>query len=400
MSKRSTDQPELIRLWTLVVLRVIFLLACFVIGLWLLYALGTVLLLLVLSVFFCYLIAPVVRLFEQPIYVGGRELKLPRSAAIGVVYLLITVVLFLGVQLIWPIIWDQVSELRDNLPAYVRSASTSIRATFDDANSWLRRVRLPPEWRDSVMNQVTHLAEVVFLWLQNVLVKGLPSYLFYLAWLIIVPILSFFMLKDASLFEQSIVALMPNERLRKRTHWLLLDVSKTLAAYIRAQITACMVVGATVTVVFGLIGVPYALVLGILSGVLEFLPMIGPLLAAIIACTLSLTISFKLSLAVAVILIVFRIVQDYIIYPRIIGHGIKMHPLIVVIAILSGAELAGLTGVFLAIPFVGLLIVGYNHYLAYRGIQGLAAEPVEQQIAVEQHPEISEASEPVQALHK
>jgi len=55
-----------------------------------------------------------------------------------------------------------------------------------------------------------------------------------------------------------------------------------------------------------------------------------------------------------------------VIYPRIIGHGIKMHPLLVITAILCGAELNGVVGVFLAIPVVGLFIVGYNHYVAYK----------------------------------
>jgi predicted PurR-regulated permease PerM len=344
-------------------------------------------------------------LFEQPAYIAGRELKLPRGVAVVVVYVLIGIMLFLAVQLIWPIIWAQISELQTNLPVYIKSASATVKSAFDDANSWLRRVRLPLEWRESLMTQIAHVAERVLAWLQDFMFNKAPSYLFYLAWLIIVPILSFFMLKDAATFEQSILALMPNERLRKRAHWLLLDFSKTLAAYTRAQVTASMVVGGTVTIAFGLMGVPYALVLGLISGVLEFIPMIGPLLSAIIACTLCLTVSLKLSLIVALFLVGFRIVQDYIIYPRIIGHGIKMHPMIVVIAILSGAELAGLTGVFLAIPFVGLIIVGYNHYLAYRGIQSIAAEPTGKQPATEQLPATEQqnlpgSSAPVQALNK
>jgi predicted PurR-regulated permease PerM len=379
---------------------VVFVLACFAILLWLLFSLTTVLLLLVLSVFFCYLIAPVVRLFEQPVWIGSREIKLPKPAAIGLVYALIGVLLLVGIQLIWPMIWEQVSDLRNNLPLYIRSASTSIRAAFEDADSWLQRVRLPQEWRDSLLIQTTHLANTIFGWLQDFIFNRAPSYLFYVAWLIIVPILSFFMLKDAAEFEQAIVSLMPNERLRKRAHWLLADVSKTLAAYTRAQVTACLVVGASVTMVFGLIGVPYALVLGIIAGALEFVPMIGPLLAAIISCTLSLTVSFNMALIVALFLIGFRIVQDYIIYPRIVGHGIKMHPLIVVVAILSGAELAGLPGIFLAIPFVGLLIVGYNHYLAYRGLQALSEEPAEAPPVSGQQPELSESGAPLQALNK
>ena len=63
--------------------------------------------------------------------------------------------------------------------------------------------------------------------------------------------------------------------------------------------------------------------------------------------------------------------QDYFIYPRIVGRGIKMHPLVVIVAILAGAEIGGLIGIFLSIPVVGLVIVFYNHYLAFRGIQNL-----------------------------
>jgi len=68
---------------------------------------------------------------------------------------------------------------------------------------------------------------------------------------------------------------------------------------------------------------------------------------------------------------VLRLVQDYLIYPRIVGRGIKMHPLVVITAILAGAEIGGLIGIFLSIPVIGLMIVFYNHYLAFRGIQSL-----------------------------
>jgi len=64
-------------------------------------------------------------------------------------------------------------------------------------------------------------------------------------------------------------------------------------------------------------------------------------------------------------------VQDYVIYPRIVGHGIKMHPLVVIMAILAGAEIGGLVGIFLSIPVVGLVIVFYSHYRSYREIQNL-----------------------------
>src|SRR5215475_12246832 len=104
-------------------------------------------------------------------------------------------------------------------------------------------------------------------------------------------ILSFFLLKDATLFEKNLVALLPNERLQKRAHWLLMDVSSTLAAYIRAQITACLVIGSLMMVGLTVIGAPYPIVLGAVGGLLEFIPLIGPLIAATSIFLLTLTIS-------------------------------------------------------------------------------------------------------------
>src|SRR5205823_55931 len=90
---------------------------------------------------------------------------------------------------------------------------------------------------------------------------------------------------------------------------------------------------------------------------------------------------FWMAVAILVFLGVLRVVQDYVIYPRIIGVGIHLHPLAVILAILAGAELAGVAGIFLAIPVVAILTVSYRHWLEHRGSEGLAdlleAEPAE-----------------------
>ena len=355
----------MVRVWTRVIVRVFLILAAVVAGLWLLYQLSTVLLLLIISIFFCYLIAPLVRIAEQPIYFRGREIKLPRGLAIFTVYLVLGLALVLVVQLLSPLIGDQIELLKSQWPAYQRSVTN----TFNDVTTWMRHLRLPQQWRDDLQTRTVHLMESVGNWLGGFLWASV-SYLTYLLWLILVPIFSFFLLKDAARIEHGLVALLPNERLRKRMHWLLLDVSRTLAAYIRAQITACVEIGILVTIGLSIIGSPIAIVLGLIAGLLEFLPMIGPLTFAALAFVLTITVSLKKALLVLGFLAVLRIAQDYIIYPRIVGHGIEMHPLVVILAILSGAELGGLVGVFLSIPFVGLMIVVYNHFIAYRSLQG------------------------------
>jgi predicted PurR-regulated permease PerM len=258
----------------------------------------------------------------------------------------------------------------------------------------MRHVRLPPQWRDAVFTRATELANSVAGWLTESL-AGALGYLQYLTWPILVPILSFFLLKDALYFEQNLVALLPNERLQKRAHWLLMDVSRTLAAYIRAQITACLVVGTVMMIGLTVIGAPYSVVLGTIGGLLEFIPLVGPLISALVIVGLTLTVSVKTALIVALFLAVLRMVQDYVIYPRIVGRGIKMHPLVVVVAILAGAEIGGLIGIFLSIPAVGLTIVFYNHYLAFRGIQNLRVVTEPQNGAVEVQLPAAGTTEPV-----
>jgi len=384
----------MIRLWTTVIVRVIFLLAGLLIVSWLLYEIRTLLLLLILAIFFCYLIAPIVHLFEQPLYIGNREIRLPRTIALVLVYLLIGTALFVGFRLIWPPMSEQISELAKNMPKYVESAKNTTNNVINGANSWMRHLKLPQESRDYLLDHIKDLAGSALPWFES-LVGGLVGLVPYLTWLILVPILSFFLLKDAVSFEQNLIALLPSERLQKRVHWLLMDVSRTLAAYIRAQITSCLVVGTVVMIGLSLIGAPYPIVLGAIAGLLEFIPLIGPLISASIIFGLTLTVGFKTALIVALFLAILRMLQDYFIYPRIVGRGIKMHPLVVIVAILAGAEIGGLIGIFLSIPVVGLVIVFYNHYLAFRGIQNLrvVVQPENAEGEVVPQPVASKAAE-------
>jgi predicted PurR-regulated permease PerM len=113
--------------------------------------------------------------------------------------------------------------------------------------------------------------------------------------------------------------------------------------------------------------------MGFLAGVFEFVPLVGPLSIAILATILAtLHGGVFAGLLILLFLGVLRVAQDYFVYPRLIGQGIHLHPLAVIIAILSGAEVAGITGIFLAIPLVAILTVSYRHWLEHRGSEGLA----------------------------
>jgi len=199
------------------------------------------------------------------------------------------------------------------------------------------------------------------------------GWIIFIPWLVLIPILSFFFLKDADSFRRSVLAMLPRGRLRWRGDEFFQDVNSTLAAYIRAQLTACLLIGAICSIGFALIGLPSPLVLGLIAGMLEFVPLVGPLVVAILAAVLALLHSgFGMAFVVLLFLGVLRIVQDYVIYPRIIGEGIHLHPLAVILAILAGAEIAGVAGIFLAIPVIAIITVSYRHWLEHRGSETIA----------------------------
>jgi predicted PurR-regulated permease PerM len=241
--------------------------------------------------------------------------------------------------------------------------------------SWVEYFRshqMPGPLLDAINGAIPGLIEKVSQTVSGVL-TSVAGWVIYIPWLVLIPILSFFFLKDAESFRRSALQMLPRGRWRWRGDEFFQDVNSTLAAYIRAQLTACAFIGVVCTIGFTLLGLPSPLVLGIIAGVFEFVPLVGPLLLAILAALAAMLHGGIFSaFLVLVFLGVLRVVQDYFVYPRLIGQGIHLHPLAVIIAILSGAELAGVAGIFLAIPVVAILTVSYRHWLEHRGSEGLA----------------------------
>lgn len=381
---------------TRVVLRIIVLLLAVAALLWIVYKLTTVLLLVVLSVFFAYLLAPLVDLVQRPIRIGGRERVIPRGIAIGIVYIVLFSGIGLAIYFLAPQLGAQFPEFKQQASAYYKT----ITSTSDRINQYFMQHRMPEGIVKAINNTVLGLiargGELASAAFERAL--GL---IIFVPWLVLIPILSFFFLKDADSFRRSVLAMLPRGRLRWRGDEFFQDINSTLAAYIRAQLTACVLIGAVCSVGFALFGLPSPLVLGLIAGVLEFVPLVGPLVVAILAVMLALLHSgVGLAFVVLLFLGVLRIVQDYVIYPRIIGEGIHLHPLAVILAILAGAEIAGVAGIFLAIPVIAVITVSYRHWLEHRGHETIAevledavVEPVEEMVGDVDRPTASTTAE-------
>jgi predicted PurR-regulated permease PerM len=386
-SPNHTSSPqENLQTWlqTRAILRVLLILLSVALLLWVLYRLTAVILLVVLSIFFAYLVAPLVDLVQRPLRIGGRDRVIPRGLAIAIVYVVLFVGIGLAIYLLIPQLGAQFPEFKQQAAVYYQK----IRGSTESVNRYLRQRRMPEgaaQYVDSLLARAGDLFTLA--------VERIVGWVIFIPWLVLIPILSFFLLKDADAFRRSFLAMLPRGRLRWRGDEFFQDVNSTLAAYIRAQLTACLLIGILCTIGFALIGLPSPLVLGLIAGMLEFVPLVGPLVVAIIAALLALLHSgFAAAFIVLVFLGVLRVVQDYVIYPRIIGTGIHLHPLAVILAILAGAEIAGVAGIFLAIPVIAVLTVTYRHWLEHRGSETIA-EVLEE--AVVQAESVAEIEEPL-----
>ncbi len=323
-------------------------------------SLGYLFFFLMLAVLLAYFIAPLVSFIRKPFENRGLERFMPRSLAIALSYLIVFTVVGVGIANIAPRVADQGKEFGASLPVY----AATIRQTLNDMNRRFDRLRVPEELQTKVNEQISFASQRITEGFGNFVINSVS----YLPWLIIVPVLSFFFLKDANLIRLTILRMFPAGRWRIRAEAVVQDVNLTLAAYTRAQLLSCLLIGIICTIGFSAIGLRYALLLGLIAGIFEFVPLLGPLAIGIIATATAAFGQYPTrAIYVVIFLGILRIFHDYVSYPRIVRGGIHLHPLLIIIAILAGEQVAGIPGVFLAIPVVAVLTVIYKHVLEHHG---------------------------------
>ncbi|HZR26294.1 MAG TPA: AI-2E family transporter [Vicinamibacterales bacterium] len=342
-----------------VVLQVVLVVGAIAGGLWVLHRIGALLVALILAALFAYVIAPLVHMAEHPLGLGARR-RLSRGPAIALVYVLLAGAMTGGAMAILPSATEQVGEMVALAPAYTRSIVTWERG-------WSRyydRLRLPPAVRRNIDASVIE-AGTAAVESGRAAAMDLVGAIADVPWLILIPIFAFFFLKDAAHLRRAALASLPHE-VRLRAHRLFEELNTTLAAFVRAQLLACLLVGTLSGIGFAVLGTPYPVLLGVLAGVLEFIPLVGPLLVATVASVVGALHAPILVVWTIGFLGILRLVEDYVIYPRLIRRGIHLHPLAVILSVLVGAELDGVAGMFLAVPAIAIATVGYRHWAGWR----------------------------------
>jgi len=328
--------------------------------------------LLVVSVFFAYLIDPLVKLIRRPFKARNLERFMPRPLAILIAYVLVFTVLGVAIANIAPLVIEQGKEFGASLPGY----ANEIRQSLSDLNRRFDRLRVPEELQTRINTQAAALGEQITAGFGSSLI----SFVTYIPWFIIVPVLAFFFLKDVNLVRLAVLRVFPAGPWRMRAEAVMQDLNLTLAGYTRAQLISCLLIGTVCTIGFYILGLKYALLLGILAGIFEFVPVLGPASIGLIVIT---TAAFSddpwKALYVFLFLAALRVIHDYVTYPRIVQGGVHLHPVLIILSVLAGEQVAGIPGVFLAIPLVAIGVVLYRHAVEHKGGKGLVKEMLERE---------------------
>ena len=183
-----------------------------------------------------------------------------------------------------------------------------------------------------------------------------------LLYLVIVPIISFFILKDGAVLGGAFLSLFGEGR--EMAEQLLSDTRTLLIQYMRALSLLCCTTFVVFSIVLSIMRVPYALLLASVAFPLEFIPMMGPLAAAVIILAVSVVSAYPHVVWVAAFLVVFRLFQDYVLSPRLMSRGVELHPLLIILGILAGEEVGGIAGIFLSVPILALMRLVYRRVTA------------------------------------
>lgn len=305
----------------------------------LLYAMRGVLLIVALSLFFAYLLFPLVRLTQ-------RWLIRSRPLAIVVVYLVVLAALGGAVLAVGPRLSTEVQSLAQQLPDMSKQIQSG---------ELVRGLLARKGWEGQQIREVdrlvqTHMGEII-----GYIQQAAAALLTWLAgaWVIVlVPIFAFFILKDVERFTTTTIWRLGHQGHRGTWWGISEDLDALLGQYVRALVLLALITFVVWSGVFLAAGVPYALVLAAIGGTLEFIPVIGPLAAGVVAIGVGLFSGYAHPWLLAVFVLVWRGIQDYGTSPLVMGRGIEIHPGLVIFGVLAGGEIGGVAGMFLSVPVI------------------------------------------------
>ena len=295
-----------------------------------------------------------------------RRGRVGRGAAIAIAYLVVALVI---VGIGWtfvPKLVDEVNGFVQALPGYVHDLTHGRgRLGFLE-----RKYHIV----EKVREQVQKGGASRILGLSGAAIAVTKSVLTIVAAPVTLVFLTFFMLLEGRAWVERFYGLLP-EHSRPRWRRVGHEVYRTVGGYVTGNLLISLIAGVSITIVLLAFGVPYAVALGLLVAVLDLIPLAGATIAGLVVVGVSFLHSIPAGVVVAVFFVVYQQLENHFLQPVIYGRTVQLSPLVVLVAVLIGASLAGILGALAAIPVAGTMQVIVKDLLAHRQTRGAEAAP-------------------------
>ena len=309
-----------------------------ILTLYLIYLIGSTLLVVVFAVFFSYLLYPLVELVER-----FKPARFLRIGSIAIVFIFAIAIIVVGGVLFGATITDEAVKLSQQLPTLLNPTNISQRVPLPGflEPQRARLLAFITEQLQSGTGQALPFAQRLGLGVMHAATN--------LIYLVLIPILSFLLIKEAPTMRAEFLSSLS---INSESLWagIIEDLDVLLSKYVRALITLSIATFVVYSAVFSALGVPYAILLSGVAGLLEVIPFVGPLSAVAIVLAVSAFGGYVHLLWLVAFIFAYRIFQDYVLSPYLMSEGVEVSPLLVIVGLLAGDELAGVAGIFLSVP--------------------------------------------------
>lgn len=287
-----------------------------------------------MSIFISYIIMAALNPFVQ----FFLKKKFPKILAVVIPYFTI---LFLFLIIIYPLIPFIVSQMQsfiEKLPIYTNQAASILGFSVDAKQ--IQRI-LASELSSNLGKNAVSVTGALF--------GGIFSTL-------TIIIVAFYLLLYHDELKHFIAHLF-HKNIHQRVYETLTLIDDKLGAWLRGQLVLCVFIGLLTFIALTILGVPYALPLAVMAGFLEAIPTLGPTLSAVPATVVAISISPSLALVVIVVYMVIQLLENNILVPKIMQAAVGLNPVVVILGVTIGANLMGISGALLSIPFISFIIV-------------------------------------------
>jgi len=327
---------------------------------------GIVILFYVLSklkwLFIYFSFALMLAYFFDPLYKFLLNKKAPKVLAIIIVFGIIITLLILTIFFLIPSVINQLNILYKEIPNFIENYQNLILSIKPQLSKFMNPADveiLLKENLSELQKSVLGFSQSIIIYLSNIV----SSITF---GIVIIPLILFYLMRDMLIFKENLYIFVSKKN-KKEFKEVLEEIDYIISGFIRGRIIVCFIVGSLIGIGLYFLNLKFALIIGIVSGVFNFVPYLGPIVGVVLALIFALGSPWWTLLMIVILFVLVNQLEAIYLNPNILGKGLGLHPLTVILSMLICGQLLGILGVLVAVPLAAILKVLFFRYLVQEG---------------------------------